>query len=184
MTTKAIKISSSIKNTELAKKLDVRHYLTITLDHAQYYGFHGSHHGVGSSSESAVQDLIEQLPEGTHEAILVALANIATDEDDEPALIGYRVYQKDPGAEVIIEIDEVAGRRQINSASRPQERDSDGVLDCVVLYSDFLPEDCDVLKDAFRDAYNNCEHYYYASLDLSALKDHLMEIQAEMADYY
>ncbi len=184
MTTKAIKISSSIKNTELAKKLDVRHYLTITLDHAQYYGFHGSHHGVGSSSESAVQDLIEQLPEGTHEAILVALANIATEEDDEPALIGYRVYQKEPGAEVIIEIDEVAGRRQINSASRPQERDSDGVLDCVVLYSDFLPEDCDVLKDAFRDAYVNCEHYYYASLDLSALKDHLMEIQAEMADYY
>jgi hypothetical protein len=184
MTTKAIKISKAIKNSALAKKLDVRHYLTITLDHAQYYGFHGSHHGVGSCSESAVQDLIELLPEGTPKTILIALENIATEEGDEPALIGYRVYQKEPGAQVDIEIEEIAGQREINKASRPQERDSDGVLDCVVLYSDFLPEDCDVLKDAFRDAYNNCEHYYYASLDLSALKDHLMEIQAEMADYY
>lgn len=181
MSFQATKIKKALDNTALAKKISVRHFLTITADHSQYYGFHGTHHGVGSTSADAVENLIEQLPEDTHEAIAIALHDILTEERDDLSMIGFSVYQKEPGAQVDIEWTELNGRRKIDSACRSQDRDSDGVLDCVVLDGDFLPDDCDVLKDAFRDAYENNETYFYASLDLDALKDHLLEVQAELA---
>lgn len=183
MKNKAIKISKAIKNTDIANKINVRRYLDIALEHAQYYAFSGSHHGVGSSSACAIEDLIEQLSNQSdvQESILIALENVLTEERDEPALIGYRVYQKDLGQRVDIEIEALEGRREIRSAAREPERDSDGCLDCVVLDGDFLPQDCQVLTDEFADAYNNTEHYFYASIDLDALKQHVMEIAAEEA---
>lgn len=155
-----------------AIRKDIMSYLSVELEHAQYYRFLGDFTGCGSSNAEALRDLMDQLPDETPAVVYEVLNELERECSEKSTVVGYSVYaRKGLNGEIErcdVEITELFWRQIDEALAVKPEFDEDGEFNERILDADNVPEE---IWGQVRSAIEDCEHYMYASLDLAALMD-------------